>query len=193
MEASVLLLNIDYQPLKVLPWQKAVCLVLADKVRIVETYADRAIHSASGLTFPWPAVVVLKQFARMSKRAEAKIRFKRANVHARDGYECCYCGSRPVTPSGLPDTSKLSLDHVIPKSQAKNGRVYLPWAKKDAPQTCWENVVTSCHGCNHLKADHTPEQAGMAMRYLPRPPNSFDVVRIILSRMAVPEEWEEYL
>jgi 5-methylcytosine-specific restriction endonuclease McrA len=35
----------------------------------------------------------------------------------------------------------------------------------------WTNVVTACRHCNMRKADRTPAQARMALRYVPYAPN----------------------
>jgi len=189
---AVLLLNVDHTPMKIVPWQKAMCLLLADKVRLIESYGDKVVHSASGKTWPWPAVVALKTYERI-KRAESKVKFKRLNVLARDGFACAYCGVKPQTSAGLPDLSRLSVDHVVPKSRAVDGKVKLPWNGRVVPMTCWDNVVSSCNACNYAKADRTPAEAGMKLQVVPRRPNPFDVVRIVLSRMAVPAEWEPHL
>lgn len=71
-------------------------------------------------------------------------------LFARDRHACAYCGDR-FTPR------HLSRDHVMPVS--KGGR------------DLWTNVVTACRHCNMRKADRTPEQARMALRYVPYAPN----------------------
>jgi 5-methylcytosine-specific restriction endonuclease McrA len=190
---NVLLLNANQQPIKVITWQRAIGLLLEEKVQLVKAHADRLVRSTSGIVLPWPAVVALKVFVRLSQRARPQVDFKRRNVLARDGYECAYCGARPRTASGAPDVRALSIDHVVPLAQAHNGKVFLPWARKEVPQTCWENVVTACLSCNGRKADRTPEQAGMKLRALPRIPTHIDVVRILIARVGVPEEWKGHI
>jgi 5-methylcytosine-specific restriction endonuclease McrA len=74
------------------------------------------------------------------------VTFCRRNVFNRDHQTCQYCGSRP-------GTEELTIDHVIPRSQAG--------------QTHWENCVLACVPCNARKANRTPEQAGMKLRRQP--------------------------
>jgi len=185
---AVLLLNANHTPLKVIDYRKAIWLLMEEKVWMLEQYADKTIRSAS-MEIPWPAVVVLKKHVRDCTR----LKFKRPNVLARDHYTCQYCGLTPKLTSGAPDTRKLTMDHVVPRYQAVDGRVTLPWNGKRVPLTTWENIATACEDCNNRKANRTPEQAGMTLARHPRRPNPFDVVRITLLKMTVPEEWSEHL
>ena len=185
---AVLLLNADHTPLKVLDYRKAIWLLLEEKVWMLEQYAGKTIRSSS-LELPWPAVIVLKKHVRVS----ARVKFKRPNVLARDHYTCQYCGAAPKHPSGTPDTRRLTMDHVVPRSRAVQGRVVLPWNGKTVSATTWENIVTACEPCNGEKADRTPEEAGMALACYPRRPNPFDVLRIVLLKMSIPEEWAEHV
>lgn len=73
-----------------------------------------------------------------------------ALLFARDRHVCAYCGDC----FGARD---LSRDHVLPVSKGGRDR--------------WTNVVTACRPCNTRKADRTPEQARMALRYVPYAPN----------------------
>ena len=81
---NVLLLNADWSPIQVLPWERAACLVLDDKVSVVADY-DRQIRSP-GFSMPWPAVVTLKQYVRI----RLNVGMTRRNVLARDKYTCQY-------------------------------------------------------------------------------------------------------
>lgn len=184
---DVLLLNADYSPVRVLDWRRAVTLLLDDKATLVAPYAGRQIRSPS-TTLPWPAVVNLKQYA----RHRGKARFNRQNVLARDAWTCQYCLQAPRSASGLPVTTRLTLDHVVPRSRAKEGRVVLPSGKR-VPVTSWENVVTACRACNQRKADKSPEQVGMRLRQRPRRPTPWEGVRLLFSRVTIPDEWRDYL
>ncbi len=182
-----LLLNADYRPVKVISWERAISLILEDKADLVIGYVGEFIRSVA-LVFERPAVVRLRRFAELRARA----RFNRANVLARDDYTCVYCGLRPLT-RGKPDLVQLTLDHVVPRAQGRNGRVFLPWAKKSVPITCWENVITACYTCNNRKADRTPAQAGLQLRVPPRAPSPMDLLRMSLTRVPVPREWDDYI
>ena len=185
----VLQLNADYTPLKVLRWERAVELMLGGKAVSITDYPGRYVRSPS-LALPWPAVVVLKRYS----KARGKIGFSARNVAARDGFICQYCGIAPRQPGGQPDRGALTLDHVVPRAQARDQKVYLPWARRHVAVTCWENVVTACRQCNLRKADRTPAQAGMTLRTMPRVPTQADALRIHLARYhLVPQEWESWL
>lgn len=187
MTTAALVLNADYNPLKVVSWKEAVLMVLDERADLVTGYVDRLVRSAS-TSMPWPAVIRLRTYVQQSKR----LRFNRQNVLARDGYTCAYCGARPVTKRGRPDLSELTLDHVVPRAQSKNGRVRTADGET-LSVTCWENVVTACVPCNMKKADRTPGQASMRLRFKPRVPSSLDVVRMMLTRVEVPTEWQDWL
>ena len=188
---NVLVLNADYHPLKILPWQQAVLLVLEEKADLVTDYVGRLVRSAHE-SMPWPAVVRLRKFVKTRSRT----RFNRQNLLARDGYECGYCGAKPVTKAGRPDLHELTLDHVIPRAQSKGGFVTVKTGPNKGQQialTSWSNVIACCVSCNMSKADRTPEQAGMTLRKQPRVPTSLDILRMSLTKVRVPLEWAEYL
>lgn len=190
MTNTVLLLNADYTPLRVIPWEDAVIKLLDRKVRLVTEYSGRVIRSAN-TEMAFPAVVALTKFAPTTK----KVRFNRANLLARDAYTCQYCGVRPQT-KGLPPKPRLedlTLDHVVPRAQSRKGEVVLPWNKARVSVTCWENVVAACMDCNAIKADRTPDQAGMKLRRFPSRPTAWDSVMMTLRRTHVPDEWKSFL
>ena len=185
----VLQLNADYTPNKVLRWERAIELLILDKAVTLTAYPGRFVRSPS-LALPWPAVIVLMRYS----KARGKVGFSARNVMARDGYTCQYCGLSPRLHSGGLDRSALTLDHVIPRAQARDQKVYLPWSRKQVQVTCWENVVAACRSCNLRKADRTPAQAGMSLRTVPRVPTQADGLRIHLARYGeVPEEWIPWL
>lgn len=185
----VLQLNADYTPMKVMRWERAVELVLDQKAINVVAYPGRFVRSTS-LAVPWPAVIALRRYA----QARGRVRFSSRNVIARDHFTCQYCAVRPRLADGRPDRTDLTTDHVIPRAQARDGVVYLPWSRRWVNVTCWENCVAACRWCNTRKADHTPIQANMPLRQYPRVPTQFDVLRLALARVgSVPEEWRDYL
>jgi 5-methylcytosine-specific restriction endonuclease McrA len=182
-----LLLNADFTPLKVVTWKRAVELIFDERADLVEHYLDRFIRSVSTAQ-PWPAVVRLRQYV----SSRARIRFNRQNVLARDGYRCGYCGDAPKTQAGKPRLEDLTLDHVIPRAQSKNGTVRTKEGRT-LSVTCWENVICCCAICNLKKADRTPGQAGMVLRVQPRAPSTVDVLRMHLRKVDIPDEWITYL
>ena len=184
---QALLLNADYQPIKVIPWEKAVLLLLDERAELVEAYAERFVHSVSA-AIPWPAVLRLVAYV----DGRPRMRFSRQNVLARDHYRCAYCGIAPVRKNGRPKLEALTLDHVVPRAQSRGGKVRL-LSGLVVGVTCWENLVTACVDCNLRKADRTPNQAGMPLLQQPRKPNPIDVLRIHLRRERIPDEWTAYL
>ena len=185
----VLQLNADYTPMKVIRWERAVEMMLDQKVTLVSACGGRFVRSPS-LLIPWPAVVALRRFSRIN----GKIGYSGRNVAARDAWICGYCGRRPTHPDGRIDHAELTLDHVVPRAQAREGKVWLPWARRWAPVSCWENAITACRACNARKADRTPAQANMTLRVVPRVPTQADALRIALARFPdLPEEWAPWL
>jgi 5-methylcytosine-specific restriction endonuclease McrA len=146
MEGRALLLNASFQPLQVIPWQKALQLFFSGKVEVVES-SSQLIRSVS-ISIRMPIVIRLVNFIYPSHRKNI-VRLNRSNVFLRDQYACQYCGKK------LPD-QHLTLDHVKPVVQG--GR------------KTWENIVTACKSCNVKKGGRTPEQAQMKLRSKPRQP-----------------------
>ncbi|MCF8144735.1 MAG: HNH endonuclease [Deltaproteobacteria bacterium] len=164
---QVLLLNITYEPLKIINWKKAITLSMLGKVEVLEEYG-REIHSVS-FTIKLPSVVRL---LRMVKKPKNAVKFSRQNIYARDKYQCQYCGRK------LP-VEELSYDHVIPKS--RGGR------------TLWTNIVTSCMDCNRRKGGRTPNEANMTLIRQPARPTWLPSLRITIGFREVPTSWRDYL
>ena len=178
---QALALNADHQPLKVISYQRAVNLVLEGTAYMVQGYEGEVLRSAR-FSMEWPAVIALYKFVDVKPR----IKFNRVNVMARDRYQCQYCCEHfPL--------DELTLDHVVPRAQGRNNRVLLPWSQKWAHVTCWENVVASCAGCNHIKAARTPREAGMELLRYPKKPSAWDCVLMPFIRKDIPDEWKEYV
>jgi 5-methylcytosine-specific restriction endonuclease McrA len=164
---KTLLLNITYEPLRVISWQKAITLLTLGKVEVVEEY-DREIHSVS-FSIKMPSVVRL---LRLVKWRERPIKFSRKNIYARDHGMCQYCGTNLRR-------QEITYDHVIPKSQGG--------------ETSWENVVTCCIECNSQKGGKTPKQAGMKLLKRPKRPRWNTSLRITIGLKSAPANWRDYL
>ena len=163
-----LLLTPWMAPQKVIPWERAVVLVVLGKVDVLEQY-DEAIRSPS-LELRTPAVVRLKKAGRATKQS---VRFSRINVYTRDGFRCQYCGEKK-------EMRELNYDHVVPRHRGG--------------KTAWENIVTSCYACNDRKGSRTPEEAGMTLRRKPFKPSSLPVASVLPARRSeMPEAWLPYL
>lgn len=166
MEA-VLILDIDWKPLRIEAWQRAITDLFLGKSEIVEYSRDRTIKGVSR-EYPMPAVVRL---TRRFKRDRIAIKFSRLNIYTRDDFRCAYCGERKPTED-------LTFDHVVPRSQGG--------------KTSWTNVISACASCNRQKDSRTPEQAGMKLRRKPVKPRYLPVVTVQMDRRNIPVEWRDY-
>ena len=164
---QVLLLNLTYEPLRIISWQRAVRLLTLGKVEVIEE-TDQVIRSVS-FVIRLPSVVRLLRLIR-PKRPEVK--FSRQNIYLRDNFRCQYCGARV-------SSSELNLDHVIPRSLGG--------------QTTWENIVTCCIPCNVRKGGRTPESARMRLISKPARPARLPGLAITVSLQHSPESWRDYL
>ncbi len=144
LNASVLVLNQNYEPLNVCNAKRAFVLILRGKAEVVEDSA-RWLRSVAD-AFPVPSVIRMVYFIR---RPRPVARLSRREVFARDGYICQYCGTR---------TTNLTLDHVIPRHR---GGAH-----------SWGNLASACMACNHRKAGRTPAEARMRLRRQPRRPRA---------------------
>lgn len=140
---DVLLINASYQVLSRIDWQRAVVLVVTGEADTVEAHPDRLVRSQH-LTVPWPTIVRLRAYRHLLYRTVPSARPSAAQIKHRDGRTCAYCG-------GHGDT----VDHVVPRSRGGSN--------------AWDNLVCACRPCNNRKADRTPVEAGMRLRWAPRP------------------------
>ncbi len=117
-----------------------------------------------------PVIAIAKSDA-MVRHLQTPLPLGRAGntlLFRRDRGICAYCGER------FPH-SALEREHVIPKGQGG--------------LDIWTNVVSACHVCNSRKACRTPEQAKMALIYVPYAPCRFESFilsgrRILADQMA---------
>lgn len=178
MSSQCLVLDLGYQPHRIVSWQRAVALLFQSKAEVVESYdealmtpdqAERAEENGWTFVLKMPAVIRLLKVVSRKKA----VRFSRMNVLTRDNWTCQYCGKRL-------STRKLNYDHVIPRSQGG--------------KTVWENIVTSCYPCNDRKRNRTPAQAGLRLRKQPYKPRSLPVVAFHIDASdSLPEIWRSYL
>ena len=162
-----LLLTQGYEPIKIISWQRAMTLLMLDKVEVVEEY-DTEIRGTS-IMLNVPAVVRLrKAFRRFAK----PVKFSRVNIYARDEYRCQYCGTKC-------SIDQLTYDHVTPRSRGG--------------KTTWENIVSCCYACNAEKANRTPAEARMTLLSTPVRPSWMPAVQIRVSARSVPDAWRDYV
>ena len=166
---QTLVLNASYEPLRVVPWQKAITLLFQGKVEVIAVY-DREIRGVT-VRVQLPSVLRLLRHVRM-KRRFSDVPFSRTNVYARDDHRCQYCG-------GQFSPTQLTFDHVVPV--ARGGR-------KD-----WNNIVSCCIACNRRKGNQLPEEAGLVLLRKPRRPPAFAHLTLSLGLRRAPESWRDYL
>ena len=116
---ETLVLSTWYEPVARISWRRAVTLLFAGKVEVIDEYADREIRSIS-FSIKMPSVV---RFLRALRGRKQGVKFSRENVYLRDGGRCQYC-ERKV------QRSEATYDHVVPRAQGG--------------KTSWDNVVIAC-------------------------------------------------
>jgi 5-methylcytosine-specific restriction endonuclease McrA len=169
-KVRVLLLDQGMQPIDVINGRKAIEKLYEGKADVLEEYADIPIRSQR-LTLNLPCVMMLNGAGHYKRRF---VKFSRPNVFWRDGYICQYCCKK------FP-AAKLTLDHVIPKSNRT------PDSYKS-----WTNIVTACKPCNQKKRNRTPQEAKMKLLREPFKP-SWEPAMTIQYLPNDPAVWESYL
>jgi 5-methylcytosine-specific restriction endonuclease McrA len=164
LNAKVLILNQNYEPMSVINVKKAIVLLYLGKVELIEAHNHLKVHSVS-MAMPFPSIVRLSVYVHVPFK---KIILSRKNILRRDGYRCIYCGRGDVT---------LTVDHVVPLSRGG--------------EDTWENLVCACVSCNNKKGDRTPEEAMLPLRRKPMRPNHVTFIRHFVG--SVDERWKPYL
>lgn len=171
-----LVLNADYLPLTIIGWQRAIVLIMENRVTQLDFYKNDSIKDGHGREYPIPAVVASHKYIRRDYRHAP---FCKKNIYIRDVLTCAYCQKQF-------DTKHLTFDHVIPRSIWKNIRQGTP--------TCWENIVTCCLWCNRKKGNKTCEQARMFPYKTPVcPPYGEMFLGLAPWKDSVPPEWNPYI
>ncbi len=147
-----LVLNAGYEPMQLVNWQRAICLVISQKAEIVAEY-DQTIRSVSK-TFSLPSVVRLKRYVQIVRNF-GMVRCTRKNILLRDRCQCQYCAVQCSQGSA-------TIDHVIPRS--KGGK------------TTWNNVVVACHSCNRKKGNRSLDRISMRLLRKPKKPSWTEMV-----------------
>jgi 5-methylcytosine-specific restriction endonuclease McrA len=166
LNAPVLVLNQNYEPLNVCDIRRAFNLLGSEKAELLERN-HQVIHTPT-LAIPAPSVIRLVYLVR---RPRPRVKLSRREVFARDAHTCQYCGA---------SSRDLTIDHVMPKH--RGGRHE------------WENLVTACRACNHRKGSKTLGEARMALRREPRAPRAD--VRYLYGTYLADEQndaWRTYL
>ena len=148
MTQKIQVLNASYEPLSSTSVGRAVALVLSGDA-VIHEHNGAVLRSISGVELPLPISIRLERYVKVPF-TYAPARWSKAGVLERDNRICAFCGK-----SGAE-----TIDHVVPKSRFNN---------KEEADT-WLNTVAACRLCNGKKADRTPQEARMELRYEPTVP-----------------------
>ena len=163
IQAPVLVLNQNYQPLNVCNVRRALVLLDREKAELMEN-GRGYVHTVSQ-PFQAPSVIRLYH---MVKRPLVRRRLSRRAIFVRDRNTCQYCGT---------ESKNLTLDHILPRSRGGKHE--------------WGNVISACKRCNHRKAGRTPSEASMALLNeptVPRP-NPF----YMFEQRTLLDEWRPFI
>ena len=115
-----------------------------------------------------PNIIVLNHYDKIPRQV---VKFTQKNLWERDNFTCQYTGKKVTKTSG-------NIDHIIPRSQGG--------------KTSWENCVIAHKEINAIKADRTPEQAGLKLLKKPSAPRLMPVSFYIRNKEGI-EDWELFL
>jgi 5-methylcytosine-specific restriction endonuclease McrA len=132
---AVLVVNADLGPMHRVSIKHAIRMLLRQVAEIHEAEPDRLIG-----VFPMPKVVRLVRYVVTRWRYTAGPAWSRSGVLNRDSHRCGYCPGPATT-----------VDHILPR--ARGGK------------NTWKNTVAACDSCNQRKANRTPAEAGMVLRF----------------------------
>lgn len=184
---ETLVLNRSFFAIQIISWDKVMSLLYRGQAVAVDSdyrlydfdswkewsqartdYPNGVVHGVN-FSIAVPEIIQLTYFNELP-RHEAK--FNRKTLYQQYKQRCCYCGKRF-------STSELNLDHVIPKSRGG--------------KTNWENVITSCHRCNTLKGNRTPEEAGMQLHFKPSEPLWKPAYAVSLGSLQIKLSWRRFI
>ena len=163
LNAPVLVLNQNYQPLNVCNARRAIVLLGLGKAELMVN--GRGNVRSVSLVLPIPSVIRLQ---RMVKRPLVQRRLSRRSIFHRDRYTCQYCGRQ---------SRVLTLDHIVPRSKGGTH--------------AWENVVSACIPCNHRKAGARLAEANMWLLKEPKAPRP-DPYSLFHHRTIL-DEWRQFI
>ncbi|CAN5246538.1 HNH endonuclease [soil metagenome] len=151
-----LALNASFEPLTIVPVQRALRLVIDRKAEVLEVDSSRVFRSERE-RIACPVVIRLVRFIHVPRRFRRQV--TNTFLFARDRYACQYCGRHRYELRGR---EFLTRDHVVPISRGGDN--------------AWTNVVAACSPCNNRKANRLPGECGMHLLHAPREPNYVELV-----------------
>lgn len=173
--AMILQLDANGQPTKWISWQDATVYYAKKQIIWSSGSNEKVVHGGySRLTgeqsiIKASSIVAVKGHTHNRKYHKVPA-LNNTELFRRDRHMCAYCGS-------VKKDSDLSRDHIMPRSRGG----------KDI----WANVVTCCTKCNQHKDDHTLEEVGMKLLYVPYAPSYAE--HLILANRNVLADQMEFL
>ena len=184
LNKRILVLNKVWMPIRIIPAHRAITLVFAGKASAIdindwsvyswENWTKRTMSEnpygtlrTSSCDIEIPEIIVLSTYDKVFRK---DLRLTKRNIYVRDGYKCQYSGKKLAE-------SELDIDHVIPRSKGGTNS--------------WDNMVVCTKEINRMKADRTPEQAGLKLIKKPKKPNSDRM--IVDPKVKTPASWAKFV
>lgn len=152
--SSVVVLNATHEPLGVVSLRRAQLYLVRERAVIVEAVPGETWR-AGEREFDVPRVVRFVRYVKIPYRWRVAA-WSRAGVLRRDNWVCAYCDKRGTT-----------VDHIMPVSRGGRNE--------------WLNTVACCARCNSRKADKTPHEARMPLRFHPREVTQRDTLIVAIA------------
>ena len=153
-------------------YRRALSLMLKGRVEAASEDAVRVNGVSHSLRVP--IVIRLRRYINVPKRG---LRWNRRAVLQRDKYTCAYCGIvRGDKQRGKPiNKHNFTVDHMVPVSRGG--------------KNTWGNTVCACPVCNQRKANRTPHEVNLKLRWEPKTPR----VSYLVASGTIPAAWKVYL
>jgi 5-methylcytosine-specific restriction endonuclease McrA len=142
MQAPVLVLNANFEPINVCNTRRAISLVIDGKAILILN--GRGEIKTVRQNYPRPSIIRLEK---MIHRPRPQVKLTKREILRRDNYTCQYCGQH---------VQYLTVDHIIPRHLGG--------------EHIWTNLVAACPHCNHRKGGRTLDQAQMHLLRAPSTP-----------------------
>jgi 5-methylcytosine-specific restriction endonuclease McrA len=136
-----LLLNADFSPMSHISVQHAFKMLNRGVAVVEEEHPTDLINGF----WPRPTKLRLVRYVNMAWYYAKPVLWSKHGIMLRDRGKCAYCGGNAQT-----------IDHVFPASRGG--------------KSTWQNTVAACLKCNQKKNDHTLEELGWHLKFVPRVP-----------------------
>ena len=187
LEKQVLVLNRSWQPINVMPVQKALVMMSTDVATAMD-FSDEGYFvpvrwkdwlelpvrdQDDGITTPSrvvrvPRVIIAIQFNKVPVK---RPRLSLKHLWERDNHRCAYT-QRVLKPD------ECSMEHVVPRS--KGGA------------TEWKNVVLADKRINNMRGNRSLEEAGLTLKIRPHVPTAKPFHETVRSNLKF-AEWEFFV